>query len=148
MLQESNDLMNKGLQLSGIVETTLRNNLTKLQTTMNDLKWDITVANETLRNMFNAMEEFDESKERVIDFEIDVYSHCTSLCVDHKIMELMERIEEIVESITEINMDAMALEDKIRTGLEHRVDGVYNGSSVSAIDVTLQGKTFMPGLNT
>jgi len=60
----------------------------------------------------------------------------------------MERIEEIVESITEINMDAMALEDKIRTGLEHRVDGVYNGSSVSAIDVTLQGKTFMPGLNT
>jgi len=79
MLQESNDLMNKGLQLSGIVETTLRNNLTKLQTTMNDLKWDITVANETLRNMFNAMEEFDESKEIVIDFEIfDVYSHCTS----------------------------------------------------------------------
>lgn len=62
LLEYSKDMIREGLTLSGIVENSLRNNVSNCKSAIDSLKWKMKVANDSLRQMGLRLEEFGESK--------------------------------------------------------------------------------------
>ncbi|CAG7830133.1 unnamed protein product, partial [Allacma fusca] len=105
----------QGLAFSGVLENDMRGHLQSLKANMNDLKWKIHHGNETLRSIFNQMEEFDEN---------------------WRLNELMDRIMEIHQTVNEVRLDVLELDRKIQTDLDAKMSLIGGGSAASVADMT------------
>lgn len=54
----------------------------------------------------------------------------------------MERIDEIVDTVTEVSMSVMEIEGNIQRELQARIDSITSGSSLDSVDATVQGILF------
>ncbi|XP_021959945.2 laminin subunit alpha-1 isoform X2 [Folsomia candida] len=123
LLRYSADMIKEGLVLSGIVENSMRSNISACNSAIDSLKWRMKIANDSFNNMKIKIDELGES------MNLD---------------NLIERIDEVSDTVNEVGMTVMEMEDKIQRELKSRINSIGIGigdddtSSLDAVDASVQ----------